>query len=183
MDSRICQTPAASPAEPGGLSLEARNSTRGQGYTPPEVGRTFARARELCQSIGEMPHMFPILLGLWIYYIMRAEYEASAELAEQMLSLGHQTDDPPGILLGNLVSSGTALFMGDLNTTLKHAEAALASYRRSEEALLRDLHLVQEPGAQIGRRQHYGFLGFLIRDLQEHNLPLNWQENCIIRSR
>ena len=41
-------------------------ATRGNGA--PEVGHAYARARELCQQVGETPQLFPVLFGLWRFY-------------------------------------------------------------------------------------------------------------------
>ena len=35
-----------------------------KGYAAPEVGKTYARARELCQQVGETPQLFSMLYGL-----------------------------------------------------------------------------------------------------------------------
>jgi predicted ATPase len=58
---------------------------KGQGA--PEVGQAYVRARELCRQVGETPQLFPILFGLWQFYLMRAEYQTARELAEQCFSL------------------------------------------------------------------------------------------------
>ena len=36
-----------------------------KGYAAPEVEQAYARARELCQQVGETPQLFPVLWGLW----------------------------------------------------------------------------------------------------------------------
>ena len=41
-------------------------ATRGQGAS--EVRQAYARARELCQQVGETPHLFPVLFGLAAFY-------------------------------------------------------------------------------------------------------------------
>src|SRR5689334_14011890 len=102
-----------------------------KGYTSPEVGHTFARARELCQQVGEMPQMFPILFGLWIYYVMRAEFEASHQIASQLLDLARSANDPVGILTGCYSLSGTQLFCGDFRSARKYGEQALAKYEKT----------------------------------------------------
>jgi predicted ATPase len=38
--------------------------TATMGYAAPEVEQTYARARELCQQIGETSQLFPVLRGL-----------------------------------------------------------------------------------------------------------------------
>src|SRR6185295_19393197 len=55
-----------------------------KGYTPKEVGQAFERARELCDHVGNAPEKFLILFGLWVYYVMRADYAPSGELAVQI---------------------------------------------------------------------------------------------------
>src|SRR5262249_18597453 len=42
-----------------------------KGQAAPEVGQAYARARELCRQVGETPQLFPILFGLWRFYLVR----------------------------------------------------------------------------------------------------------------
>ena len=44
-----------------------------KGYAAPEVEHAYARARELCQQVGETPQLFPVLWGLWLFYHRRGE--------------------------------------------------------------------------------------------------------------
>jgi class 3 adenylate cyclase/tetratricopeptide (TPR) repeat protein len=39
-----------------------------KGFAAPEVERAYARARELCQQVGETPEIVPLLYGLWRFY-------------------------------------------------------------------------------------------------------------------
>ena len=39
-----------------------------KGYAAPEVEQAYTRARELCQQVGETPQLFPVLLGLLVFY-------------------------------------------------------------------------------------------------------------------
>src|SRR4029453_6995500 len=54
-----------------------------KGFAAPEVLHAYARARELCQQVGESPEIFPVLWGLWRFYFVRAEHQTACELAEQ----------------------------------------------------------------------------------------------------
>ena len=40
-----------------------------KGYAAPEVEVAYARARELCQQMGETPQLFPVLCGTVVYFI------------------------------------------------------------------------------------------------------------------
>lgn len=70
-----------------------------RGYTVPEVGQTYTRARELCEQLGETTQLFFVLRGLWLFSTLGAEYETARELAHQGLSLAQRLQDPL-LLLG-----------------------------------------------------------------------------------
>ena len=65
-----------------------------KGYGAPEVGAAYDRALELCRKIGETPELFPVLFGLWAFYLVRAEHKKARELAEQLLNLAERVGDP-----------------------------------------------------------------------------------------
>ena len=65
-----------------------------KGFAAPEVESTYTRARELCRQIGETPQLFPVLWGLWLFYIVRAEFQTARELGEQCLTSGPEGTRP-----------------------------------------------------------------------------------------
>jgi predicted ATPase/class 3 adenylate cyclase len=101
-------------------------ATKGFGAT--EVGRAYARARELCQRTGDTSHLFPILRGLWEFYVLRAEYQTAQELAEQLLALAQRQSDPALLLLAHGVLADTLLMLGEFRVAREHAERAEALY-------------------------------------------------------
>ncbi len=58
-----------------------------KGYGAPEIERVYTRARNLCQQVRETPQFFPVLWGLWVFYLVRAEFQTARELAEQLMRL------------------------------------------------------------------------------------------------
>jgi hypothetical protein len=44
-----------------------------QGFGVVEVEHAFARTRELCRQLGDTPQLFRVILGLWAFYVERAE--------------------------------------------------------------------------------------------------------------
>ena len=101
------------------------------GYSPREVGQAFERARELSERVGDAPSKFLILFGLWRYYVMRADYINSRQLAAQIVALGHEADQPATLVLGHQCVSSTAFFTGDLEQALRHAKAGCDAYQNS----------------------------------------------------
>jgi predicted ATPase len=67
-------------------------------YGAPEVEHAYARARELCQHVGEPPQLFPVLQGLWAFYFGRAAHQTARELGEQLLGLAQRVQDPTLLL-------------------------------------------------------------------------------------
>ena len=45
-----------------------------KGFAAPEVEQAYTRARELCRQVGETPQLFPVLLGLWVFYLSGRSY-------------------------------------------------------------------------------------------------------------
>src|SRR5262249_28061270 len=65
----------------------------GKSYAAPEVGQTYTRARQLCQSLENPHQLFPVLRGLYGYYQVRAELQTAYALGEQLLALAQQVRD------------------------------------------------------------------------------------------
>ena len=65
-----------------------------KGFAAPEVQQAYARARELCQQIGETTRLGPVLWALWGLYLVRADLEVADELVTQLLRLAQHGEDP-----------------------------------------------------------------------------------------
>src|SRR5262249_36055250 len=72
-----------------------------RGYAAPEVAATYHRARELCQQAGDTSELFPVLWGMCVLYMSRAEHETAREFGEQCLTLAQRLDDPALLLLAH----------------------------------------------------------------------------------
>jgi predicted ATPase len=116
-----------------------------KGYAAPEVRKTYARARELCQQVGETPQLFPILWGLWEFYVVGAEYKMGHELAEQCLTLAQSGQDPV-LLVEAYYTLGATLFqLGEFATARGHFEEMIALYDPQQHSSYVSLY-VQDPG-------------------------------------
>jgi TOMM system kinase/cyclase fusion protein len=114
-----------------GLALMAA-----KGFGAPEVLQAYARARDLCQQVGETPQIFPVLWGLWRFYFVRAEYRAAREMAEQCLDLAQHVQDPALILVASHALGGTEYHLGELTRGRAHLEQGLALYKRQQHRTL-----------------------------------------------
>ena len=94
----------------------------------PEVEKAYTRARELCQQVGETPQLFPALFGLWRFYNLRAKLRTSRELAEQIMSLARNTQDPALLLHAHRALGQTLFSLGEVAQSQAHMERAIAIY-------------------------------------------------------
>ena len=101
-------------------------ATKGQAAL--DVERTYARARELCQRVGETPQLFPVLWGLWRFYLQRGELHEARELGERLRNLTRSQDDPARLLLVQQALGQTLFFLGESISARTHLEQAIALY-------------------------------------------------------
>jgi predicted ATPase len=99
-----------------------------KGFAAPEVGRVYARARELCQQAGEAPQLFPVYWGLWVFYTARAEHKTAHELGEQCQRLAEAAHNPDLIMEAHHALGVTLLALGEFSSALEHLERAIAIY-------------------------------------------------------
>jgi TOMM system kinase/cyclase fusion protein len=107
-----------------------------KGQAAPEVGQAYARARELCRQVGEMPQLFPVLCGLWRFYQVRAEHQTARELAEQCFSLAQRVHDPTLLLEAHFALGVSLLWLGEVVPARTHLEQGIALYDPQEHRAL-----------------------------------------------
>ncbi|WP_116368815.1 AAA family ATPase [Parahaliea mediterranea] len=97
-----------------------------QGYTNPEVRVAFERALELSDKVEQTPALFKMIVGLWMYYLIRGEYDRALELADQLLRLAAAIDEPPEWLQANYCAGYSHYYRGQIPTTLEYFQRALS---------------------------------------------------------
>jgi len=101
-----------------------------------EMVRAYARALALCRQVGETPQLFPVLFGLWRFYLVRAEYQTARELAEQCLSLAQRVQDPALLLEAHFALGASLLWLGEAAPACAHLEQGIALYDPQEHRVL-----------------------------------------------
>jgi predicted ATPase len=99
-----------------------------KGYAAPEVQAAYAQAQELCRRVPESPQLFPVLFGLWGFYLVRAEYPSAQALAQQLLHVAEGVQDPGLLVEAHGAMGVTAFYVGHLTTSQAHLAHSLASY-------------------------------------------------------
>jgi class 3 adenylate cyclase/predicted ATPase len=117
-----------------------------KGFAAPEVERIYARARELCQQVGETPQLFPMLSGLAGFYLMRAEFQTARELGEQLLNLAQRQQDSAPLLEAHQILGITLFWLGELTSARAHLEEGIALYNAQRHHSLAFLYAWDDPG-------------------------------------
>jgi len=138
-----------------------------KGFASSEVGRIFARARELCQEAGEAPPLFPALWGLWVFYTARAEHRTAYDLGKQCQRLAEASHDVDLIMEAHHALGVTLLALGEFSSGLNHLEQAIAIYDPKRHS---SLALIYGQDAGVVCRSHAAwalwFLGYPDRALK-----------------
>ncbi len=78
------------------LELQVRlgnSAMSAKGWSAPEVGQAFYRARDLCAELGDERLMHPILVGLFGFHVVEAELRTAEGIGLDLLALGEVRND------------------------------------------------------------------------------------------
>ena len=102
-----------------GMSLQVL-----KGWSAPELGDIYQRARALCQQVGETSHFSAALAGLLAFYVMRGELQIAGDLARQLLAIAEGQQDLGLLLRAQAAMGFTLIWPGQFATALAHLERA-----------------------------------------------------------
>jgi adenylate cyclase len=121
-------SPARATAELGLQMTYALAIKTSKGYAVPEVGRAYARARELSRQVEDPSHVIPVLIGMSAHHMVSGEIRIAHDISQEMLALFERLGDPHLQMIGEW-SVGAALFhLGTLEAAHQHLETALTMY-------------------------------------------------------
>jgi predicted ATPase len=99
-----------------------------KGYTVPEVGETYTRARHLCQSLADPQQLVLVLWGLWAFYITCAELRTAHALGEQLLLLAQDARDTTMLVAAHTALGVTLFFLGEIAAAHTHLAQGITLY-------------------------------------------------------
>jgi len=99
-----------------------------KGYASPDARQAYARARELCEQMGDIPQLFPVLYGLFLVYLGAGEHKTAHELAAQLLSLAQRQQASSFLLLAHRALGQVLFYLGEPADAREHVEQGIALY-------------------------------------------------------
>ena len=103
-----------------------------KGFAAPEVEQAYARARELCEQVGDTPELFPVRYGLVQYYSSRAKLQIAYELGQQCLTLAERIQDPALFVVVRFLLGSTRYWQGEYAAAREHCEQGMTLYDPQE---------------------------------------------------
>jgi predicted ATPase len=116
-----------------------------KGFAAPEVGKAYTRARELCQQVEEPSQLFPVLFGLWAFYVTGGDLKAARDLGEHLLSFAQRSQDLTLLVEAHRALSETFFWRGEFGAAREHTEQGTALYDSRQHCSLALLY-AEDPG-------------------------------------
>ena len=107
-----------------------------KGRAAPEVAQVYTRAQALCQQVGDTPQLFPVLRGLYLFYLNRGQRQTAQDLAEQLLRQAERQPDVAPRMLGHYLLGLVVFQRGVLGEAARHFAHAIAAYNLQEHRQL-----------------------------------------------
>ena len=122
--------------------------TATRGYAVPEVHGVYARVRALCERAGDTRELYPVLLVLVRFNLVRGALQTARDVARQLLTRALATHDPALLLWAHSASGVVAFYTGEFAPALDHLERGIALYDPQEHSPERSRALLawQDPG-------------------------------------
>jgi len=99
-----------------------------KGYGSEVVEKTFTRARELCQQIGETSQLCRVLGELSLFHYVRAEHQTAIKLALEALNLAQRARDPLLVALDHAYPGFILFCLGEYRTARTHLGQMISFY-------------------------------------------------------
>ncbi len=100
--------------------------TATKGFSAPESGELFDRARHLCEQLGRPQQFASVLHGQLVYRFVRAELARADDHASEMLRLGEQSNDAKMKHDGRYLTGVLRSVMGKFIDARAYCEEALS---------------------------------------------------------
>jgi len=116
---------------------------KGHGAVGAETA--YARARMLCERLGDVPELSPTLFGLWRFYVSVRPLQETLQIAKQLQRLGDEQIDIEQRVIAHYAFGYTSLCMGNLSDAQNDLGEGIVKYETSQRAA-EIYRTAQDPG-------------------------------------
>jgi predicted ATPase/class 3 adenylate cyclase len=95
-----------------------------KGYAAPETGEAYARARRLCEDLGDTATLVRVGYGQYLYHLIRAETSQCHQVATEIQSFAEKTGSDEARILGHRTLGLSLYELGRLPAARSELETA-----------------------------------------------------------
>ena len=114
------------------------------GYSAPQTGAAYGRARILCERLGEAEPIVATLSGEFVYHFVRGDYPAMRRLADEARQIAERLPNPIVRLAAHRLAGITAMHGGEFLEARSEFEAILTLYDAGQHRS-QPVHYVHDP--------------------------------------
>jgi tetratricopeptide (TPR) repeat protein len=103
-----------------------------RGYGVDEVREVLTQARNICDKLGNVAALYPVLRGLCTFHIVRSDLDIAEELARLCIRIGEETANIPYLIEGDNALGYVLHGRGQLEQARVHLERAVRLYDENE---------------------------------------------------
>jgi len=107
-----------------------------EGYGAREIQITCARIQELAGQTANPLYLFPALLGLCGFHLVRAELQVAYEFGQQALSIAQSVQDRLLLLLSSFAVGPLLFWRGEFTAAKAHLEQVIQLYDPQQDRFL-----------------------------------------------
>jgi predicted ATPase len=112
------------------------------GYSAPQTGAAYSRARVLCERLGEAEPLVATLSGEFVFHFVRGNYPMIRRLTDEARQVSERFPNPVVRLAGHRLAGITAMHFGAFSEARSEFEAILRLYDASR-------HRSSRPSRQV----------------------------------
>jgi class 3 adenylate cyclase/tetratricopeptide (TPR) repeat protein len=116
------------------LTHLAASLQAGGGYAASGVHAAYAKARSGCERARNHDRLLPVIRGQWMFHIVRAQYGAALDLANEMLVLGERGDHRIRLAEGHLYGGLVYMYLANFDLAREHLDEAFTRYERHDSS-------------------------------------------------
>ena len=99
-----------------------------RGWAAPELETIYSKAQENCRKLGDSAHLFPVLNGLWNFYLLHGDYRSARNLGKDLLDLSQGAEDPAVPLVAHWALVESSFWPADFEFTQSQIQQVVSLY-------------------------------------------------------
>ena len=116
-------------------TVRARVLSATKGFASPEVGRVYTRAHELCHRLHDNPLIAPVLNGIFVFHLNRADYAKAVGVAYDCLYMAQQQNSNEFLMSAHCALGSSICLTGHLRDAVEHLQKSLDLYDPQHHAI------------------------------------------------